>query len=271
MAPQVGGRLVEVGVGALAWVQHGEQEALELAAGSLVESGRCGWSSLGEEQRVGVDALLVVEVQEASDASADLGVGSNAGARVEAGCCGGAPSRCGSAAVDVVEFETRLVEVVGERRVAEIAQLLDPLPPGGGKGFADVAQDDVASDVVEVEVAAGGQVGEALLDVGLQLSPGAAEHPPVAEVEAELLGLVADEVQDGEDVLAFGAAQASTELLEEDGGALGRAQHEYDVDGGDVDALVEQVDGEQDLHTSVAEVVQCLASLIVGRVRRDRS
>ena len=40
MAPQIGGRLVEVGVGALARVQHGEEKAFELAPGSFVQVGR---------------------------------------------------------------------------------------------------------------------------------------------------------------------------------------------------------------------------------------
>ena len=138
-----------------------------------------------------------------------------------------------------------------------------------GSASRTLREHDVAGDVVEVEVAAGGQVGEALLDVGFEFSSGAAEHAPVAEVEAELLALVADEVEHGQHVLAFGAAQAAAELLEEDRGALGGAQHEHDVDGGDVDALVEQVDGEQHLHLAVSQIGERLASVGVGRLRRD--
>ena len=48
----------------------------------------------------------------------------------------------------------------------------------------------------------------------------------VAEVEAELFALVADEVEHGQDVFAFRAAEASAELLEEDRGALGWSEHE---------------------------------------------
>ena len=143
--------------------------------------------------------------------------------------------------------------------VAQLPKFLDPLPPRGRQCLADVAEHDVSGDVVEVEVAAGGEVGEALLDVGFEFSSGAAEHAPVAEVEAELFALVADEVEDGEHVFAFGAAEASAELLQEDGGALGWAEHEHDVDGGDVDAFVEQVDGEQDLDLAVSEVGERLA------------
>ncbi len=51
---------------------------------------------------------------------------------------------------------------------------------------------------------------------------------PVAQVEAELGVLVADEVEHGQARLAVGEAQAAAELLEEDGRALGRPQ-EQDV------------------------------------------
>jgi hypothetical protein len=56
---------------------------------------------------------------------------------------------------------------------------------------------------------------------------------------------VADEVEDGEAVLPIAAPEAAAELLEEDRGALGRAEEEDGVDVGQVDALVEQVDREQ--------------------------
>ena len=63
--------------------------------------------------------------------------------------------------------------------------------------------------------------------------------------------LLADEVEDRE--AAFPRqAQAAAELLQEDGGALGRPQEEDRVDLGDVDALVEQVDGEEDVDLAVA-------------------
>ena len=51
-------------------------------------------------------------------------------------------------------------------------------------------------------------------------------------------------------VLAVGAAQAAAELLQEERRALGRAQQQQRVDVRDVDALVEQVDGEHDVDSS---------------------
>ena len=57
--------------------------------------------------------------------------------------------------------------------------------------------------------------------------------------------LVADEVQDREARLGRGVAQTSAELLQEHGHALGRPEEQHRVDLGDVEPLVEDVDGEQ--------------------------
>ena len=96
-------------------------------------------------------------------------------------------------------------------------------------------------------MAAGRQERELLLHGSLDVAAGAAEQRPVAAVEAELLAVRADEVEDGAERLARGLAQPSAELLEEQRRALGRAQHQDGVDGGHVDAFVEQVDREHDV------------------------
>jgi hypothetical protein len=70
--------------------------------------------------------------------------------------------------------------------------------------LADVVEHDLAGDRVQFEMAASREVGEGVLMSALELPSGAAEHPSVAKVEAELLGLMADEVEDGEHVLALG-------------------------------------------------------------------
>ena len=49
-------------------------------------------------------------------------------------------------------------------------------------------------------------------------------------------------------------AQAAAELLEEHDRRLGRAQHQHRVDLGHVEALVEQVDGEDDVELAVAQL-----------------
>ena len=64
-------------------------------------------------------------------------------------------------------------------------------------------------------------------------------------VEAELLAVVADEVEDGQHGLVAGAAQSAAELLQEDRRALGRSEEQHGVDVGEVEALVEQVGGEE--------------------------
>jgi hypothetical protein len=53
---------------------------------------------------------------------------------------------------------------------------------------------------------------------------------------------LADEVEHGEIRLLVGAPQPPTELLEEDGGALGGPEKQDGVDLGDVETLVEELD-----------------------------
>jgi len=113
-------------------------------------------------------------------------------------------------------------------------------------------------------VAAGGQERELLLHGALELPAGAAEQRPVAAVEAELATVRAHEVEDRAEPLARRAAQAPAELLEEQRGALRGAQHEHGVDGGHVDALVEQVDREHRAHLALGQVTH-------GGVARTRT
>ena len=109
----------------------------------------------------------------------------------------------------------------------------------------DAREHDVASDRIELEVAARREEREVPLDLLLQVLSAATEQCPVAEVESELAAMEADEVEDGAFRLAGGSAQASAELLKEQRRALGRAQQQQGVDVRHVDALVEEVDGEQ--------------------------
>src|SRR5262249_6553768 len=80
------------------------------------------------------------------------------------------------------------------------------------------------------------------------------EQRAEAMVEAELRAVVANEVQHGARGLAVCSPQSAAELLEEQGSALGRAEQEECVDVRDVDALVEEVDGEHDTDPPGREV-----------------
>lgn len=121
-----------------------------------------------------------------------------------------------------------------DERVRDLAR------PAQRDGLPQAAQDDLGGLAVELRVAAGGQERELLRHGALELPAGAAEQGPVAAVEAELAAMRAHEVEDRAEPLARCAAQAPAELLEEQGGALGGAQHEHRVDSGHVDALVER-------------------------------
>lgn len=79
----------------------------------------------------------------------------------------------------------------------------------------------------------------------------------------------AHEVEDRADPLARRSAQAPAELLEEQRGALGGAQHEDGVDSGHVDALVEQVDREHRPNRSLCQVPQGGLPLVAGAVAPD--
>ncbi len=76
-----------------------------------------------------------------------------------------------SVAVQVVEAQPGFVEVGRQVDIAEFSKLLLSLFPCGWQSVSDVVEHDLAGDVIEFEVAASGQVGEAGLDVGLELSP----------------------------------------------------------------------------------------------------
>ena len=100
-------------------------------------------------------------------------------------------------------------------------------------------------------MAAGREEGELELDFPLYVSARTTEQGSVAAVEAKLLAVRADEVEDSTEALAGGLAQATAELLQEERRALGRAEHQHRVDCRDVDAFVEQVNGEHRLDSPV--------------------
>ena len=77
-----------------------------------------------------------------------------------------------------------------------------------------------------------------------------------------------DEVKDRQDALAFGPAETSTELLEEDRGTLGGSQEQDRVDLGDVDALVEDVDSEDGPKFAAPELAHGIDSIVSGSNRR---
>ena len=122
---------------------------------------------------------------------------------------------------------------------------------------------------VELHVAARGQEREPVLDLPLDVRAAAAEQRPEAPVEPELACGAADEVEHGADRLAGRLPQPASELLEEQRRALGRAQHQQRVDGRNVDALVEQVDGEDDADAPAGQVAQSAPGARVRRVARD--
>ena len=96
-----------------------------------------------------------------------------------------------------------------------------------------------------------------MFDLALEAPAGRTGQCSVANIEAELLAMVPNEVERSEDCFAGGAAQAPPELLQENGGALRWAEEEHCVDVGQVDAFVEEVGCEQCVHATCSQIVQC--------------
>ena len=80
---------------------------------------------------------------------------------------------------------------------------------------------------------------------------------------------MADEVEHRQHVLAGAAPETPTQLLQEHGRALRGTQHEQNIDRGHVDALVEQVDREQDLDLARRQGVEGVVPFGRAAVGRD--
>ncbi len=101
---------------------------------------------------------------------------------------------------------------------------------------------------------------EAEFDLTLDLASCATKECPKAPVEAEFLAVVPDEVEDRAN-LALRLTKPSSELLDEEHGAIGWAQEEKGVDVANIDALVEKVDRKYDLVDARPNPVEGIASL----------
>ena len=79
-----------------------------------------------------------------------------------------------------------------------------------------------------------------------------------------VVGVVPDEVDDNEVVLACVLTEAAPQLLDKDNGRLGLAQHDHLIDRGDVHPFVEDVDRQDVVEVAMGELSQ-------PRVRGRRS
>ena len=109
---------------------------------------------------------------------------------------------------------------------------------------------------VEHQLRSRRQEREPLLDVALEPAPAAPGEGAVANVEAELAAMLTDEVERRQHRLAPRAAQTAAELLQEDRRALRRAEEQHRVDLREVEALVEEVGGEEAVHLAVSPLLQ---------------
>ena len=193
-----------------------------------------------------------------------------------------APQGCEAGAADAVEvgrLHGQGFEPVGQAAGwadhafgGEGAQLQEQLGPAAGQALAQNGQHPLAGDAIEHQPATGRQKGEPLSQLVFELPPAAAQQGPIAQIKAKAPVLLADEVQNGEAVLAGVGRepQAPAELLQEHHGALGGPQEQHGVDRGDVEPFVEQVDREEDLQLAGLQASQGgLADGLAPRSRRS--
>ena len=206
-------------------------------------------SRLREQSPVGGDAFGVVDVEQATDGSPQRPSRRDRRARIGAPAASRRSDQLLRAVVDVVEVEPGLVR--GTRRVrcpgrSRRSERSSSTLAGQRVGIASRRLRSTISAAFSSSCMwqPAGRNGNCVLHGAFDVAAGTAEQGAVAAVEAELLAVGADEVEHGAERLARRLAQASPELLEEQGRALGRAQHQDGVDVRNVDALVEQVDGE---------------------------
>ncbi len=273
MVPEHGRAVAQAGVLVGHLVQELADEHAEQAVVALGDA-HVGRRVALEPATPGGEPLGVVHVEQAAARPAEDGLVLAGGGGVEAGPV----PEVGPgvvAGVDVVEVEAGGVEEllqgdVAPRGAASSASSAARSAMVRGSAFRMLDSTRSLATPVQLHVAAGGEEREALLDLPHDVGAGAAEERAEAAVVAELLAVVADEVEDGADGLALGLPEPAAELLEEEERALGGAEHEERVDGGDVHALVEEVHAEDDADVASLQLPERPLPLVVIRLTGDR-
>src|SRR6476659_4582345 len=98
----------------------------------------------------------------------------------------------------VGQLEPRLVEKGPQILIAIGPQLGNDLRPAVPDLAADVLEDDLLRLSIHQDLTAGGEKGEASLDVALQPAARLPGQGPQPKVETKLLAVVPDKVQDSE-------------------------------------------------------------------------
>src|SRR5690554_125785 len=109
-----------------------------------------------------------------------------------------------------------------------------------------------------------------LFDLSGQL---AACHPAkrlIANIVAKVFMRMADKIEHRQTRLLWRLAKPAPQLLQEDRGALGRAQKEHRVDLGNFDALIKKIDREDHLQLPAGQAVFGAMAVIGRRVAGER-
>ncbi len=147
-------------------------------------------------------------------------------------------------------FRSENVQVIGEACAGILHRLFQ------------VAQHPLLGDAVQFERTSRWEQWKVRLDGAPDLMAGA----PAGLDSAHRSGTpnLAHEVEDSEDPLSLGSPQPSSELLEKHRGAFGRPQHEYGVDFGKVDTVVEEIDREDGSKFSAPQSRERRSTIVPG-------
>jgi hypothetical protein len=113
--------------------------------------------------------------------------------------------------------------------------------------------------------------GEVSLDLAFEAAASVARERAELRVEAELLAVVSDKVEDREHGLVAGTSEAPAELLQEDGRTFGRSKEQDRVDVRQVEALIEEVSGEEHVDPPLLQVLESTFALSLRSVAADGS
>lgn len=129
----------------------------------------------------------------------------------------------------------------------------DQLSPSGRYLLLDVVQHHITCDRIEHDLAADGKNGKPCSTFGERVPCDSNPSAPGSVGRSGTL-CVGGRRSPARSTQSCPAPSAATaELLKKDRRALGGSQEQHRIDVGDVEALIEQVDGEDDVELAIAE------------------
>ena len=219
-----------------------------------------------------VEPPRVVHVQQVTEAAAEVvlfGTGlrdDQAGVALQRRPA--AAALAGACAVDVFELQRLVVQEVGQSHRGTAAQrriglqLCLQAAPVLRRQRTQTLQHLLSRLALQMDVAAGRQAAEAVLDAVHQFATRQAGQARQQAIEPELGAVLADEVEHQAALLAGRQAQAAADLLLEQHRALRGPQQQQRVDHRQVDAFVVEIDRHQRAQLAAEQALRRPAALV---------